>query len=109
MEWNERTNVCGKATELQTMGGVLPQIIPTEDTTGQPLTRAICEAAKMQWNESSNVCGAGSMPFAAQQSAVPPSIGFIWVLLDRQTNPRKRAEEIRALRQPAETVPAIIK
>jgi hypothetical protein len=69
MEWNERTNVCGKATELQTMGGVLPQIIPTEDTTGQPLTRAICEAAKMQWNESSNVCGAGSMPFAAQQSA----------------------------------------
>jgi hypothetical protein len=69
MEWNERTNVCGKAKELPTMGGALPQIIPTEDTTGQPLTRATCEAAKMQWNESSNVCGAGSMPFAAQQSA----------------------------------------
>ena len=57
------------AEKQQTMGGALPQIIPTEDTTGQPLTRATCEAAKMQWNESSNVCGAGSMPFAAQQSA----------------------------------------
>ena len=66
IEWNERTNVCGKAKVLQTMEGALP---PTEDTTGQPLTRATCEAAKMQWNESSNVCGAGSMPFAAQQSA----------------------------------------
>ena len=66
IEWNERANVCGKAKELQTMGGALPQ---TEDTTGQPLTRATCEAAKMPWNESSNVCGAGSMPFAAQQSA----------------------------------------
>jgi hypothetical protein len=42
IEWNERTNVCGKAKELQTIEGALPQ---TEDTTGQPLTRATCAAA----------------------------------------------------------------
>ena len=37
IEWDERTNVCGTAKELQAMGGDLPQIIPTEDTTGQRL------------------------------------------------------------------------